>query len=58
MSRTTIKKYLMMHDIKKESAFDASTRSSDFDQFKDIILDSCGEIHFSVIHDLKMLYYI
>jgi len=47
MSRTTIKKYLLMDDIEKESAFDVSTRSSDLDQFKDIILDkyySCGVV--------------
>jgi len=47
ISRTTTKKYLLMDDIEKESAFNASTRSSDLDQFKDIILDkyySCGVV--------------
>ncbi len=47
MSRNTIKKYLLMDDIEKEAQYAASTRSSDLDQFKDIILDkyySCGVV--------------
>jgi transposase len=39
ISRTTIKKYLLMDDIEKKAAYDISTRSSHLDQFKDIILD-------------------